>query len=64
MVVATNLLEIFWKLIRHFKARTFLQIIWYISYALVNLSYFFSSIENGNKYNKEHFHHLLFYCFD
>jgi len=31
MTVATNLLEIFWKLVRHFKAWTILQIIWHIS---------------------------------
>jgi len=30
MAVGTNLLEIFWKLVRHFEAWTFLQIIWHV----------------------------------
>jgi len=33
MIVVTNLLEIFWKLVRHFKACIFLQIIWHMFYS-------------------------------
>jgi len=45
MAVVTNF-KIFWKLIRHLKTWIFLQIIWHMSCAFVNIITLFSAIEN------------------
>jgi len=46
MAAATNQLKIFWKLVCHFKAWTFLQIIWHISCAFINITTLFNVIKS------------------